>query len=241
MPDQPAAAATSEETLADLLREARQRRSTTAIRRAFLQDPRQRSRPGPLADIVRAHRGRALDLLLLLHCGAAADPWDVTLPAMAWARALGMPQTTSSETTISKNWTWLEEQGLVRSQRVRRLRQAFLLKEDGSGAPYTRPRGEERGFFRLPFAYFLDGWHRELRLPGKAMLLVCLAQKPTFILSPEHATVWYGLSPDTMQRGLDELVRAQLLKVWMTVRTAPRARHGLTQVLHYQLLGAFER
>src|SRR5437773_1968720 len=88
--------ASADETLADLLDPGRQRRASTPLRRSFLQESRRGGQPGPMLDVVRDRRALALDLLLLLHCGAGASPWDVTLPAMAWARALDLPQTTSS-------------------------------------------------------------------------------------------------------------------------------------------------
>ncbi len=234
--------ASAQETLDDLLRFSRQRRRATPLRRAFLQVPRASSSPGPMHLFVAARRGLALDLYLLLHCGAAAAPWDVALPAMAWARALDRSQTLASETTISKNWTWLEQQRLVRSKRSRRLRKVYLLREDGSGEEYARPAsGENHGYFNLPFAYFTQRWHAKLSLRAKATLLICLAQQPRFELRTEHATAWYGLSPDSMQRGLGELREFDLLTTTADYRPAPRTRLGFTQVHIHALRGDFAR
>jgi len=160
---------------------------------------------------------------------------------MAWARALGMAETASSEATISKNWTWLEEKGLVKTERYKRLRQVFLLTEDGSGNPYVRPDGRHRGFFHLPFDYFSDRWHKKLKTPGKAVLLIALSRDVEFILPAEHASEWYQLSPDTIQRGLDELRKKELLTVRTSIRKAPAARFGITQDYHYRLQGPFAR
>jgi hypothetical protein len=113
--------------------------------------------------------------------------------------------------------------------------------EDGSGNPFARATGQGRGFFKLPYAYFHQRWHRELKLPGKATLLICLAQAPTFTLPTEHAAVWYGLSADTLQRGLDELRDLELLKVWSRAKKAPRTRFGYTMENHYALQGPFTR
>src|SRR3954466_15871122 len=104
-------AATPEETLLDLLE--RSRRRNVPIRRSFLQLPGPPKRPGPIGLFVEGRRPIALDLWLLLHAGAASAPWGVRQPAMSWARMLHMPQTVSSETTVSRNWTWLEEHKLV--------------------------------------------------------------------------------------------------------------------------------
>jgi hypothetical protein len=232
-------AATPEETLNDLL--GRTRRQNVPIRRTFLQLRRPRKQPGPLAAFVKQRRAIALDLWLLLHAGAAASPWDVRQPAMSWGRMLHMPQTTATETSVSRSWNWLEERKLVRSERDHRLRKVFLLMEDGTGRPFTRSKGQGHGYFQLPYVYFRQDWRRELKLPGKATLLICLAQAPTFTLPTEHAAVWYGVSADTLQRGLDELRDLGLLKVWQRAKKAPRTRFGYTRENHYALQGPFVR
>lgn len=236
-------AATPDETLHDLLNPVRQRRRrTTPIRRSFLQDPSGEGAEAPLRWFVRDRRELALDLLLLLHCTASAHPWDVEMAAMAWARALDMRQTVGSETTVSKNWTWLEEKRLIRSERHRRLRKIYLLTEDGSGSDYSRPKkGELRGFFRFPFVYFTDRWHEELSLPAKAVLLIALSQKSTFTLVTERASAWYGVSADTLQRGLQELRDVGLLTTWLVARKTPRARLGFTSTSHHRLNPPFGR
>lgn len=233
----------ADETIDDLLSPGRQHRDAAPLRRSFIQDPKRTNTPGPLHLFVAGRRGLALDLLLLLHCTAGADPWDVTLPAMAWARALDMPTTASSETTVSKNWSWLEERHLVRSDRHLRMRRMYLMKEDGSGASYSRytAGAGERGFFFLPYFYLTRRWHKRLSLPARATLLICLSQKPTFELRTEHATAWLGLSPDSLQRGLDELVNNDVLERWTELRPAPRTRLGLAPVYRYRLIGDFER
>jgi hypothetical protein len=232
--------ATADETLADLLSPVRQRRRiSTPIRRGFLQDTEGEGVEAPLQWFVTERRERALDLLMLLHCTASAEPWDVAMPAMAWARALDMPETIGSETTISKNWSWLESKRLIRSERSNRVRRVYMMLENGSGDDYLRPDGRNRGFFGLPFVYFTGRWHREISLPGKAVLLIALAQPATFTLVTERAAGWYGISADTLQRGLDELRDLGLLKTWQVARKASRARFGVTMVNHHHLNAPF--
>jgi hypothetical protein len=213
------------------------------IRRTFLRSAGGQPVAGPLHAFVVGRRSRALDLYMLVHAGASADPWDVRQPAMSWARMLGMPQTASSETSISRNFSWLETQRLVRSERAARLRRVYLLQDDGSGRPYTRPRpGQpefDRGYFNVPYEYFREGYLFELSLAAKATLLICLAQNPIFTLPTDRAATWYGVSADTLQRGLDELRTLGLLNVWSRMKKAPRARYGVTAVNHYRLLGPF--
>jgi hypothetical protein len=241
MKTQIAEAASADETLEHLLNFERQGRRSTPLRRQFLQDTKGTGDTPPLATVVQSRRTLALDLLLLLHSAAGRAPWDVGMPAMAWARALALPATTSSEATISKNWTWLEEQQFIRSERYKRLRRVFLLSEDGSGEEYARPDGRYRGFFRLPFQYFTERWHKKLKMPGKVVLLIALSRDIEFILPSEHASEWYQVSPDTIQRGLDELRKSDLLGVRTALRKAPAARFGVTQDYHYRLQGPFAR
>ena len=229
--------ATADETLRDLL--DRSLRTSVPIRRTFLQLPDKS--PGPLASFVTGRRMLALDLWLLLHAGASGGNWDVRQPAMSWARMLDLPQTTASETTISRNWTWLEHQRLIRTERDHRVRKVFLLMEDGSGQEFTRATGKDRGFFKLPYAYFTERVHSDLRLAGKAALLIGLAQAPTFTLPTERAGAWYGISPDTLQRGIDELRDLGYVKVWSRTKKAPRSRYGYTSENHYAMQGPFAR
>ena len=229
--------ASADETLADLL--VRSRRNSVPIRRSFLQLPDRQ--PGPLARFVEGRRGLALDLWLLLHAGASSADWDVRQPAMSWARMLDLPQTVASETTVSRNWTWLEKRKLIRTERDHRVRKVTLLMEDGSGRDFTRATGKDRGFFKLPYAYFVDRVHRDLKLAAKATLLICLAQQPTFTLPTERAAEWYGVSSDTLLRGLDELRERELIKVWSRTMKAPRSRYGYTNVNHYALQAPFAR
>ena len=108
-------------------------------------------------------------MYLLLHCLARSDPWDATLPAATWARALDKTNT-GAESTVSRSWAWLQERRLIRTERHKRLVQAFLLTEDGSGDVYTR----SRDFFYFPLAFFREGWHAELSLAATSVLLIAL-------------------------------------------------------------------
>ncbi|MDA0163150.1 hypothetical protein OM076_22945 [Solirubrobacter ginsenosidimutans] len=182
-------------------------------------------------------RPLALQLYLLLHCVARADPWHGWLPAMAWARALDKTQP-GAEATISRNWSWLESERLIRSDRYKRLRRVFLLREDGSGTEYTRPTGN---YFTLPLAYFLDEWHQKLSLSGTVVLLIARDLQVPFQLRKEHASGWYGVSADTLQRGIDELRDHGLLSITPKRIAAPRTRQGWTMVNEYRLLAPFTK
>lgn len=220
------------------------RRTFVPIARSFLQRRDQRQGgAGPLARFVNARRKRALDLWLLLHTLASAPPWDVGLPSWVWATALGMPDTAASRVFVSKTWTWLEQQQMVRSERDRALRRVYLLDDTGSGQPYTHGTGSNPRFdyFKLSHRYWLDGWSAELDLAGTAVLLIAVSLPRTFILPQEHAGRWYGISRDTVRRGLRELVDHDLLSVQVTHKRAPLSPTGATEQRRYMLGEPFRR
>ena len=218
------------------------RRTFVPISRAFVQRPRRGGGPGPLSAFVRARRKRALDLYLLLHAVASSPPHDVSLPALTWARALSMPATESSATQISATLTWLEDRRLVTSERAGNARRVTLLNDDGSGSPYRHPGAgtrEGRGYLKLPYAYWLEGWHERLDLPALSVLLIALSLPDGFILPQRQAAEWYGLSRDTLRRGLATLAEQDVLSHRVATKRAPLSPHGITSERHYRLTGPF--
>lgn len=234
-PPQDEEPATPESTREDLL--GNQTRRGPAIRSAFVQERGGARAPGPLHLFVRDRRLFALQLYLLLSCLASSDPWDVALPAATWARALGKTNK-GAEGTVSRSWAWLEHQDLVRTERSNRVVRVYRLAENGSGDPYT----VSKDFFKFPLAFFRDGWHATLSLPATAVLIIGLHQskgKPWFQLRTEAHSEWYGISADTLQRGLDELRDVALLHAHPRRVRDSKARFGTTQVNEYALLGEF--
>ena len=214
-------------------------REFVPIRRSLLQTRNERKTGGPTSRLGK--REAALDLYLLLHALASRDPWDVALSARVWARLVGAGENASGTTLVSRQWSWLEEQRLVRTSRAGRTRRIFLLHEDGSGRPYTHPGAAsadgpaEGDYFQLPYAYWRGGWDARLSLAGKLVLLIACSLRDPFILPLEHAAKWYGLSANRLHRGLSELRAVGLLDMKVTSRPAPLTDRGLTFERHYTL------
>lgn len=214
-------------------------RQFVPIRRALLQTREGRKAGGPTSQLGK--RESALDLYLLLHALASREPWDVTLPARVWVRLLGARDNSSSTTLVSRQWSWLEEQRLVRTSRAGRARRVVLLREDGSGRPYTHPGAAtedtpaEGDYFRLPHTYWRGGWDARLSLAGKLVLLIASSLRDPFILPVEHAAQWYGISANRVHRGLAELRTVGLLDMKVTSRAAPLTDRGVTFERHYTL------
>lgn len=233
------AAARSRETVAALLDGSS--RDHVPLRRSLVQLRQRGGGAGPLAQFVRARRARALDLYLLAHARASAPPYDVALPARVWARALGLTESTSGEMAVSKNWRWLEEHNLIVSRRRGRWREVQLLREDGSGDPYTHPgaRGGGGDYFRLPYSYWEGNYQNRMGLPAKAVLLIALSLQDDFALPADRGAVWYGISRDTVRTGLRTLELLGLLRHRVERKSAPLERTGYTLERRYRLNAPF--
>lgn len=234
-------AAASQELLRRLLQGRGSRRNFVPISRAFLQVPRPRGGAGPLSTFVSSRRKRALDLYLLIHAIASSPPYEVTMPARIWAQALGMSQTNSSAVHISTTLSWLEERRLIDTSRVGNRRRIVLLSDDGSGLPYRHPAlvspQERVGYFKLSFDYWLERWHTSLDLAATAVVLIALSLPDKFVLPQRHAAEWYGISRDTVQRGLKSLQDLGLLTYTLTSKVAPTSPTGVTVDRIYSLTG----
>lgn len=175
---------TQADTIAALLE--RSKRADVPIRKTFLQQGKGKVRtPGPLAPLaplVSNHDERALDLYLLAHAAASADPFDVVLPATTWARALGLSASASARSAVSKTFRRLESLDLVSRDRAGSRSRVTLLDEGGHGDPYVHPATNRERYLKLPHAYWSDDWHLKLRLPGKTMLLIALSLDDDFPL-----------------------------------------------------------
>jgi hypothetical protein len=146
---------------------------------------------------------------------------------------------------VSKNWRWLEDQGLIASRRRGRLREVTLLYEDGSRRPYRHPGeqgGEDRGhYFKLPYAYWRGNFHDRISLPAKAVLLIALSLRDDFVLPTERGAEWYGLSRDTVRKGLRDLRLLNILSMREVRKPAPLSALGFTLDRRYTLRSPFRQ
>lgn len=233
-PEEPAA--TNEQTLQAMIGDIT--RQGVPIRSAFLQQFGGDRAAGPLHHFVTQRQRLALQLYLLLRCVALGGEYDYRLANGAWARALGLTSK-NGEQSISRGWSWLRERKLVRTERDNRILRAYVLDDAGAGTPYVRPKGR---YFTLPMAYFRQGHHIEMSLAESATLLIALYSGRGggwWELPAERAALWYGISPDTLQRGLDGLQEREVLDRRYQKKTDPLARYGRTQVAQFQLLGVY--
>lgn len=203
--------------------------------------------PGPLNELVTAGDRRGLVLFLLLATKASSAPWNSALPAAVWARALGipLPETKGARSTVSKTWLRLEKRGLVSRSRFERLADVTLLKEDGSGDAYESPGEAGDRYFRVPLALWTAGpdeahrWYEILSLPELAVLLISRSLYDGFRLPFEKAPDWYGISADTVSRGVHDLEDRGVLQVDRLWKKAPLSVIGHKPDYHYTLREPF--
>jgi hypothetical protein len=207
-----------QETLAALLP-----RHPVRIPRSFVGEDR--SGRGPLAEFVRRHRGRALDLYLL----ALASRNEAEVPplsAAVWGRALGL-EAGSAAPIVSRLWRWLEGEGLLVSARVGRTKEIRLTSIERS----------ERDIL-LASAFFHGNFHNRLPMPAKAVLLVALAETGWLSISDDGSDV-YGLNRDTVRRGLNALRTIGLLRAELTRAPSPLTSKGFIVQRTYRVLPPF--
>ncbi|MFI5534538.1 hypothetical protein ACIA8O_38985 [Kitasatospora sp. NPDC051853] len=239
--------ATPAETREALLERAK--RDFAPIRRAFVQKKRgEADRSGPLAEFVTNGDLRGLRAYLVIIAATSAETaegWSTSHSGGVWARAFGTTENAtpaSARTAVTKVFQRLRERNLITYERVAGSWdiQVTLLREDGSGQPYTRPGNQNRdAYLKIPFELWRTGLFDELSLPALAMLLTASCEPAFFELPTERMKEWYGWSPDTAERGFRELAKTGVIQVYKTYITAPLSPTGTAEVNRYMLLDPF--
>lgn len=220
----------------------RVKRTFVPIRKTFVQAERgKKSRHAPLKDFIVKRNRRALDAYLMALASYSDAGQPTRLHSAAWARLIGIPESNKSPgTAVTRTFEWLEDRHLLTVTRAKGSQyiSVVLLREDGSGEPYTRPKGMAEGerFLKLPHAFWEQNYDEKVDLPGLAMLLAVAREKPWKDFPAEKAPEWYGWSPDTTLRGLQQLLGLGLVEREETFRQEPLSPLGYTRVHKYELV-----
>ena len=204
-----------------------------------------------LGRLVEARQPRALRAyLLLLMSWSALEKRPDPLEAGVWARALSPepPAAPWADAAMTRVWSALESVGLVERERRARLVHVTPRREDGK-REYTRPRPDQSNntrerYFVLPDAFWTEGWHERLALPGIAVLLILLHDttgRNEVRLPYDRVKAWYGISPKTLQSGLNDLRSHDLLNERPEWVPESFSAIGRTQHIFYSLLSPFTR
>lgn len=229
---------------------ARNIRVTVPLRNAFVQRPQgQDPRSGPLATFVQNGDLRGLRAYMMVVAASGGqrpedDGRTTELDSLVWARLFDAEQKMSPASARAAAWRTLER--LERRRLIRKTRsepgsrtiRVTLLREDGSGEPYTRPDGEQVAdrFLRLPTTFWTRGFDEQVTLPGLAMLLVIAKERPWTAYPPGRMEQWYGFSGDTTQRGLKNLRELGLVERREGYTKAPLSPTGVTLLYQYRLV-----
>jgi hypothetical protein len=225
-------------------------RSTVPLRKTFVQaHPGGESRHGPLSIFVANGDVRALRAFLIVVASASninTDGWTTTHDSLVWARLLDAEATASTAGARTAAWRTLgrlQERRLIaraRGSKSNRDIAVTLLREDGSGQPYTHPAAAAvvepaDWYLRLPVAFWTRGYDAKLGMPGLAMLLTVARERPWSSFPAEKMPEWYGWSPDTAERGLRELLDLELAERRPAYRRDPLSPIGSTLTYQYRL------
>jgi hypothetical protein len=114
----------------------------------------------------------------------------------------------------------------ARHRWLSRARPTCYPGRTADAAPIALVCSRNERYFKIPFGYWLDaeGWHTTLSLRGKAALLIALSLPSPFILPTERAPAWYGISADTLERGLYELTARGVCSTMSSESVRPRSR-----------------
>ncbi|MFJ5658657.1 hypothetical protein ACIQD5_35670 [Streptomyces microflavus] len=245
---------THKESIEYLLGRSQRQGNTFPIRREFIQ-ARVEGRlgepttgPGPLSKLLRAPH--ALELLLLVYAVTTGGDFGVTERSQLWARAAGiyMLPDRNASVAVSRQWQHLEKLGLIKRRQHGRFKRIVKLRECGLGGgrlsvAYSTPTGVKGDvYFRVPFAYWREGWHQKLDMPGKAVLLAAMSRRrETFTLPQDtRGARALGLSRHTVTRGIEELLSHELLvKTGTDEMVNVRTKRGYEWVNTYQLAKPF--
>jgi hypothetical protein len=224
------------------------RRAFVPIRTTIAQTGKGRdSKPNKvLPALLRAGSGTLEQYLLTLAAastgGESGSDYTLKQPSARLARAAGHTEGPAGMRALNRAWTRLADLRLVQVDTSTRPSTITLLREDGSGEPYVRPSitgAEKERFLKLPYAYWQKGWNEKLETPAKILLLVALTLDDYFLLPKEKGREWYALSPSTVQRGLAELVKHELLDVCPFWKATPYGPREQTLARRYRLAPPF--
>lgn len=225
-------------------------RGYTVVRHIFRQLPDDSEhRPSVLGPMVTERKRRSVQLYLLL---LTAWPWlesqEDPLASAVWARALSTDRgRTWTATNVSAAWSDLEQRGLVERRRLSRGVVVIPRREDGK-AKYSKPglvKGDRREtYFVLPPEFWTEEWFERLSMPGLAMLLIIAGEtsdKDEVWLTNQGAADWYGLSPRSVESGIEDLRDQGLLFETVEWIKAPLSASGTTKRHWYSLSGPFSK
>lgn len=205
-------------------------RASIPVRHGFVRRDAPQADPPVLARLVESRATVAIKLYLAIIWRCAAAPYEVTAPARDWAWLLDLDDPTGKGARrIRDALTTLEQANLIHVTRPRgEIPTITLLREDGTGQPYTVPwrevrRAQRRGtpsgsrYFQLPLQLWTSGHLQHMSGAALAMLLL-ISEETRGSTTPQWWSVTtfsdrFAIKKDTRATGTKELSDRHLITV----------------------------
>jgi hypothetical protein len=244
----------------------RRRTSGAPVRKGFVSNAFYAGEAAtpPLAALLRGG-GRGGQLRVKLYISllwlCAAEPYEASLPARAWAALLGLTDhETRGVRRIHEAIRDLHERRLITVRDRGGMPSVLsLLDENATGEPYIPPstaystlmrqgaepaRLRRHQYFRIPSSFWTQGYVSQLGGPGVAMLLVLLCEQSRsgsgVWFTPEIARQRFALAHSTRSTGLEQLRELGLVtsKVAVTSEDGTYVTFQRRRNIHQLNLGA---
>ncbi len=235
-------------------------RTHALVRNSFVRG--EEGQESPLARLAsRGGRGGtavAIKLYLVLLWRCAKDPFETAVPARTWASLLDLPEPARlGARRVKDAMRILTELRLINVELRRGApSNVTLLREDGSGRPYSLPYDSYRlarndakaphAYFKVPVTLWTSGHMQGMSAAATVMLLILLEETRS-----SGGEQWWSISTfasrfavskDVRARGTKELVARGLLVVTrMNLPPVPGVTTAFGQELvrnKYRLIGA---
>lgn len=190
------------------------------IRREFFEGD---GGPAPFVRVLGNSDVRFPLYVSLLWASPGGDH-DTAFSAGNWAMLLGLSDfARTGKRRIHRAISELADLGFVHVDRNgSRPVRVTLLREDGSGEPYSKPsksaKAGEYSYINVPSDWWMNGWIA--RASAKAFAMWTFIRHfdknahEQWVWLPQSATTRQGLSPDRRQRGIRELGAIGLIETW---------------------------
>lgn len=183
-----------------------------------------------LAELAKT-KGRGAEVPLKLYLGlmwlSSKPPYDSQLPANAWARVLNLPDPDGNGARRIQNAAARlasDDLKLIKLEsRPGQTSKIVLLREDGSGEPYSLPKGKfDRGkqrqdtYFNVSTMLWTSGHMQNMSAAALVMLLIVLEESR--VPGPQWWSVdtfrkRFHINKDVRAKGTKELSDRQLVVV----------------------------
>ena len=184
-------------------------------------DPRDLPRtPRLVRALEERHRQEAAKWPPAMRRLLPSDPHTTAFPLVDYAVTLGLDKAKAAgSAAIRRGIQHLESDQLIRADRRRGVVPTLqLLREDGTGTPYSLPTDKridaggmaEGRYITLPPTLWSNGWMAALSGRALLVLMALIVQndidsEPAIFISPSIREGLYGITEDTFSRGAFEL------------------------------------